>query len=196
MSRLNVYIKKEHEELIEAGKKKGIAPSKALIEGYKFLMGKNSNYAVLQEKRDVLLKELLNVENEMDKLKDEIMIDPDSQAEVFKDLARGYLNENVIYDSVLDVRRVQLNLSMDDMKKLVKKEIMDPVDSGQLTKLNLESFYGNQDHSDGIDKAKAFFKRQYENEGELNQIDLERWAVGLNLESDKLLSILEEEFRE
>jgi len=195
MARLNVYIKKEHEELIEAGKKKGIGPSKALIEGYKFLMGKNSNYAVLEEKRDVLLKQLTNVENEMDKLRDEIIIDPDSQAEVLKDLARGYLNDNVIHDPVRDVRRVQLNLSMGDIKKLVKKEIIDPVNSGELTKLNLESYFSTEKPKDEIDKAKAFFKRQYENEGKLNQSDVKRWAYGLNLESDKLQSILEEEFR-
>lgn len=194
MGRLNVYIKKGDEDLVEAGKKKGISPSQAVIEGYKSLMGKTANYSILQEKRDTLLKELSHIEYEMDKLKNDIIIDPSSQEKVLKDLARGYLNDGVIYDSVLDVRRVELNLNMEDMKKLVKEKVVDLIDSGQLTKLDLDSFYSSEKSESGIDKAIAFFKRQYEGDGKIDKADLKMWASGLNLESDKLLLILKEEF--
>ena len=194
MSRLNVYIKKEHEGLVNQGKDKGIKPSKALIEGYKSLLGKTATYALLEERRDILLKELSDVECQMDKLREEIIIDPGTQTKVLKDIARGYLSDNIIINDVLEVRRVELNLSSDEMKKLVKVKIIDPVERGDLTNFNLDSFFSEPENdNEDIDKAKSYFRSQIKREGKLNQGDVERWASGLDVESDELLSILTEE---
>lgn len=145
MGRQNVYIKKEHEELVKQGKKKGITPSKAIIEGYKFLIGKTASYSILEEKREVLLKELAQVESEMDKLRDEVHIDPTNQENVLRDLARAYIDGGMLPDQVLNVRRVELKLSLEEMKKLVHERIIAPVDAGRINIFNYEEAFCEQE---------------------------------------------------
>lgn len=193
--RLNVYIRKENMDIVNNGKKQGIKPSTALIEGYKLLMGKTATYAILEEKRDILIKELTDVENQMDKIQDEIIIDPTSKDKVLKDLARCYINEGVILDHTLDIRRVELNLSLEDMKKLVKEKIIDPVDAGKITLFDVNNSNNAENAKNDMDLAKSYFIKQFEREGKFNFDDIKTTASRLNIKSDKLVSILEEEIR-
>ena len=68
-SRLNIYIKTEDEELVQEGPKSGITPSYAIIQGYKFLINKNTQYKLLMEEQETLLKRLSEIETQADKNK-------------------------------------------------------------------------------------------------------------------------------
>ena len=56
--RLNIYIKTEDEELVQEGRKSGITPSYAIIQGYKFLINKNTQYKLLMEEQRNYLKKI------------------------------------------------------------------------------------------------------------------------------------------
>lgn len=193
VKRLNVYLKKDIQELVNQGKRNGIKPSKALAEGYKLLLGKKATYSVLEERRNILLKELSDVECQMDKIKDEIIIDPSNQEQVLKDLTRAYIENGVILDQTLDIRRIELNLTLGEMKKLVQEKVIDPVDAGKITIFDVDGIDKSNSSQNDLDLAKTFFKNQYEREGKFNELDVKNVASRLNLESDKLLSILEGE---
>ena len=136
---INVYIKKKDETIISEGKNEGINPSYALVEGYKYLMGKSARYSALDKERNNLIQHLAEVESEMDSLKEDIVIDPDLRDEVIVRLRRAYLRENDIPPIVLKNNRIKLGLGKSEFKQLIQERVISPIDKGEIDATNVSS---------------------------------------------------------
>ena len=119
--RLHIYIKTEDEELVQEGKNSGITPSYATIQGYKFLINKNTQYKLLMEERETILKRLSEIETQADGIKEEVTIDPKLEDEVVESLIRAYYRNKVIDPTVKDTNRVKLNMSVEEFDQLLKR---------------------------------------------------------------------------
>jgi len=197
MVRINTYINKKNQEIVEQGQKLGIKPSHAMIAGYKSLMGKSATYHVLEQQRDILLKQLHDIETQLEKLKQEINIDPEKEDEVIKDLVRCYLRDKVIPETTLEVRRVELNLTLEEMKELVTEKVIKPCNEGIIDSVTFNLREVNEIDADKAwDDAIRFFKQQYGYTGALNEKDIKLWTHALNVNYAKLKEILEGEIIE
>lgn len=136
---ITVYIKKKDVALIKEGKNEGINPSYALLEGYKYLMGKSARYSALEKERGTLLQRLTEVESEIDSLKEDIIVDPDMQNEVIIRLRRVYLREQAILPDILRNNRVKLGMGKAEFKQLVQEKVITPIDKGEIDEFNITS---------------------------------------------------------
>jgi hypothetical protein len=136
---INVYIKKKDETIISEGKNEGINPSYALVEGYKYLMGKSARYSALDKERNNLIQRLAEVESEMDSLKEDIVIDPDLRNEVIIRLRNAYLRENDIPPIVMKNNRIKLGLGKAEFKQLIQEQVISPIDKGEIDATNISS---------------------------------------------------------
>ena len=136
---INVYIKKKDETIISEGKNEGINPSYALVEGYKYLMGKSARYSALDKERNNLIQRLAEVESEMDSLKEDIVIDPDLRNEVIIRLRNAYLRENDIPPIVMKNNRIKLGLGKAEFKQLIQEQVISPIDKGEIDATNVSS---------------------------------------------------------
>ncbi|MCE7697334.1 MAG: hypothetical protein K8E24_000150 [Methanobacterium paludis] len=67
-TRINVYLNQENKKIVDEGRKMGIKPSQALIQGYCVLLGNTATYNILQEEKKELLKRIKEIETQMDEL--------------------------------------------------------------------------------------------------------------------------------
>ncbi len=130
-------MKKKNEETVEKGKKMGINPSKALMKGYEVLMGKSAHYILLDEERTNLLKRVSEVETEMEELKEDISIDPESADDVIKRLLRVYHREHCIPEMVMETNRVALNMTKADFQEFVEKNVIGPYEREEIEIIGL-----------------------------------------------------------
>jgi hypothetical protein len=179
--RLNIYIKTKDEELVQEGKNNGITPSYAAIQGYKFLINKNTQYKLLMEERETILKRLSEIETQADGIKEEITIDPELKEEVVNSLIRAYYRYKTITPTVKETNRVKLNMSIEEFDRLLKECVIDPCEAGLVPSLDLKE----QSQSLNIDKLKeraiVIFKNKNLNHEIIDKEDTKRWAKRLNM---------------
>jgi hypothetical protein len=179
--RLNIYIKTKDEELVQEGKNNGITPSYAAIQGYKFLINKNTQYKLLMEERETILKRLSEIETQADGIKEEITIDPELKEEVVNSLIRAYYRYKTITPTVKETNRVKLNMSIEEFDRLLKECVIDPCEAGLVPSLDLKE----QSQSLNIDKLKeraiVIFKNKNLNHEMIDKEDTKRWAKRLNM---------------
>jgi hypothetical protein len=190
--RVNTYVKPEDEELIEIGKKEGITPSYALIEGYKFLMNKNTQYRLLMEEREAILKRLSDIEAQAEGLKEEVTIDPSLENEIVDSLIRVYHRDGVIPPTVKDANRVKLNMSRDEFNQLLNERVISPCDSGLNPKLDLNKKIQPANIESLKRRAVVVFKNQYQEHGSIDESDVKMWAIRLDMEVTEFHHFLEE----
>jgi hypothetical protein len=135
--RLNLYVKKEDETVVDKGKKCGILPSKALMKGYEVLMGKSARYNLLEDERTKILKRLSEIEVEMDELREDIDIDVNDADEVIRRLLRVYHREHFIPPEVMETNRVHLNMSKAQFKEFVKENVIEPYERQEIELIGL-----------------------------------------------------------
>jgi hypothetical protein len=180
--RLNIYIKTEDEELVQEGKNSGITPFYVAIQGYKFLINKNTQYNLLMEERETILKRLTEIEIQADGIKEEITIDPELKEEVVNSLIRAYYRYNTIPPTVKETNRVKLNMSIEEFDQLLEERVIGPCESGLVPSLDLKE----KSQPDNVDKLKerviVIFKNKNVNHEKIDQEDIKRWAKRLNME--------------
>ncbi len=189
--RLHIYIKTEDEELVQEGKNSGITPSYAAIQGYKFLINKNTQYKLLMEERETILKRLSEIETQADGIKEEVTIDPKLEDEVVESLIRAYYRNKIIDPRVKDTNRVKLNMNIEEFDKLLKERVIGPCESGLIPSLDLNE----QSQPSNIDKLKeraiVIFKNKNVKHENIDQEDIKRWAKRLNMEITEFHEFLE-----
>lgn len=190
--RVNTYVKPEDEELIELGKKEGITPSYALIEGYKLLMNKNTQYRLLMEEREAILKRLSDIEAQAEGLREEVTIDPGLENEIVESLIRVYSRDGIILPNVRDANRVKLNMSKDEFNTLLTERVFKPCDSGLNPKLDLNKTIRPANIESLKKRAVVVFKNQYHQHGSIDESDVKTWATRLNMEVTEFHHFLEE----
>ena len=189
--RLHIYIKTEDEELVQEGKNSGITPSYAAILGYKFLINKNTQYNLLMEERETILKRLSEIETQADGIKEEVTIDPKLEDEVVESLIRAYYRNNFIDPTVKDTNRVKLNMNIEEFDQLLKERVIGPCESGLIPSLDLKE----KSQVSNIDKLKeraiVIFRNKNVNHESIDQEDVKRWAKRLNMEVTEFHEFLE-----
>ncbi len=133
--KITIYLNKNNREIVLAGRKKGIKPSKALVKGFELLMGNAATYNVLEKKRDDLLNKVAKLENQMDELKDNLQSTPEVWDETIKDLQKAYYRNGELSQQVLENRRVKLGLNNSEMATVYKEQVKAPIDSGEVDPL-------------------------------------------------------------
>ena len=188
--RLHIYIKTEDEELVQEGKNSGITPSYAAILGYKFLINKNTQYNLLMEERETILKRLSEIETQADGIKEEVTIDPKLEDEVVESLIRAYYRNNFIDPTVKDTNRVKLNMNIEEFDQLLKERVIGPCESGLIPSLDLKE----KSQVSNIDKLKeraiVIFRNKNVNHESIDQEDVKRWAKRLNMEVTEFYEFL------
>ena len=189
--RLHIYIKTEDEELVQEGKKSGITPSYAAIQGYKFLINKNTQYKLLMDERETILKRLSEIETQADGIKEQVTIDPELEDEVVESLIRAYYRNKIIDPIVRDTNRVKLNMSIEEFDKLLKERVIGPCESGLIPSLDIKE----KSQPSNIDKLKerviVIFKNKNVKHENIDQEDVKRWAKRLNMEITEFHEFLE-----
>ena len=89
-----------------------LSPSYATVQGYKFLINKNTQYNLLMEEKETILKRLNEIETQADGIKEEISIDPELEEEVVNSLIRVYYRDKIIDPTVKETNRVKLNMNI------------------------------------------------------------------------------------
>lgn len=190
--RLNVYVKKEHVDLIEEGKQNGISPSYALVAGYKSLINRNSQYKLELDKRERLLSELATCNFVIEELEKEVGIDPARKYEIAENLIGAYLRYGEIDQTVKDTNRVKLGMNVEEFDKFLFEKVISVCESG--IRPNLDN---NRTNTKNIDKLKTravdIFKRAYYENGLIEKDDIELWAERLNMDPDEFYIFLEAE---
>ena len=188
--RLNIYIKTEDEELVQEGRKNGITPSYAIIQGYKFLINKNTQYKLLMEEQETLLKRLSEIETQADGIKEEIIIDPELEEEVINSLIRAYYRNKVIDPTVKETNRVKLNMNIEEFDQLLKERVIGPCESGLIPSLDLKE----KSQPLNLDKLKEraidIFRNKNVNHESIDEEDVKRWAKRLNMEVNEFHKFL------
>ncbi len=180
--RLNIYIKTEDEELVQEGRKSGITPSYAIIQGYKFLINKNTQYKLLMEEQETILKRLSEIKIQSDGIKEEITIDPELEEEVINSLIRAYYRNKIIDPTVKETNRVKLNMSIEEFDQLLKERVIGPCESGLIPSLDLKEKSQPLNLDKLKERAIVIFKNKNVNHESIDQEDVKRWAKRLNME--------------
>jgi len=180
--RLNIYIKTEDEELVQEGRKSGITPSYAIIQGYKFLINKNTQYKLLMEEQETILKRLSEIKIQSDGIKEEITIDPELEEEVINSLIRAYYRNKIIDPTVKETNRVKLNMNIEEFDQLLKERVIGPCESGLIPSLDLKEKSQPLNLDKLKERAIVIFKNKNVNHESIDQEDVKRWAKRLNME--------------
>jgi hypothetical protein len=189
--RLNIYVKTEDEELVQEGKKSGITPSYAAIQGYKFLINKNTQYKLLMEEKETILKRLNEIKTQADGIKKEITIDPNLEEQVVKTLIGAYYRNKVINPTVKETNRVKLNMNIEDFNQFLQERVIKPCESGLIPSLDLRENIKSVDITKLKERAIVNFKNKNTNHESIDQDDVKRWANRLNMEVPEFHRFLE-----
>jgi len=188
--RLHIYIKTEDEELVQEGKNSGITPSYAAIQGYKFLINKNTQYKLLMEERETILKRLSEIETQADGIKEEVTIDPELEEEVVNSLIRAYYRNKVLDPSVKETNRVKLNMNIEEFNQLLKERVIGPCESGLIPSLDLKQKSQPSNIAKLKERAIDIFRNKNINHERIDQEDVKRWAKRLNMEVNEFHEFL------
>ena len=189
--RLNIYIKAEDEELVQEGKKSGITPSYAAIQGYKFLINKNTQYKLLMEEQETILKRLSEIKTQAEGIKKEITIDPSLEEEVVKTLIGVYYRDKAILPTVKDANRIKLNMSTEDFNQFLQERVIVPCKAGLIPSLDLQENTKTVNITKLKERAIAIFKNKNLNHERIDQEDINRWAKRLNMKVPEFHEFLE-----
>jgi len=134
--KITIYLNKNNREIVAAGRKKGIKPSKALVKGFELLMGNAATYNVLEKRRTDLLNKVAKIENQMDELREDLQAnDTEMWDETIRDLQKAYYRNGELSQQVLENRRVKLGLKASEMVTVYEEQVKAPIDSGEVDPL-------------------------------------------------------------
>jgi hypothetical protein len=180
--RLNIYIKREDEELVQEGRKSGITPSYAIIQGYKFLINKNTQYNLLMEEQETILKRLSEIKTQADGIKEEITIDPKLEDEVVESLIRAYYRNKILDPRIKETNRVKLNMNVEEFDQLLKERVIGPCEDGLIPSLDIKEKSQPLNLNKLRERAIVIFRNKNVNCERIDEEDVKLWAKRLNME--------------